>query len=65
MKSWRIYFFVFIPLWVTGMVAAHYYGLKPVLLVGGVLVISILLYERLVKRRSWRAILWGTSGPPE
>jgi hypothetical protein len=50
---------IFIPLSVVAMASQYWFGFHNILLpIIGLLVVT-LLYQRFVKKRTWRSITWG------
>jgi CBS-domain-containing membrane protein len=47
------------------MLAGHRFGFEPVAVVGAVILVGALLYQRLVNKRTWHSILWGVYASKE
>ncbi|MDE2171744.1 MAG: hypothetical protein KGJ57_20330 [Sphingomonadales bacterium] len=58
-KAWGKWLLAFIPLFSVTSIAIEHLPSYFVQIVLALLLIATLLYQRLVRRRSWRSILWG------
>jgi ABC-type sugar transport system permease subunit len=58
-KAWLSWLLLFVPLFAAVLVGMNWLGLSLIfpILIG--LLLAVLLYQRLIRRRSWRSIMWG------
>ena len=58
-KAWRNWLLIFVPLFAVGMAANYWFGFYAILPLLIVMLVVTLLYQRVVKKRTWRSIMWG------
>jgi len=58
-SAWQKWLLLFIPLFAIEMAGMYWFGFGLVMPVMLALLIAVLLYQRIINRRSWRSILWG------
>ena len=62
-RAWRNWAVIFIPCFGVSMIAIERFGLYRSLPILVLLSATVLMYQRYVKKRTWRSILWGGGGP--
>lgn len=63
--AWRNWLMRFVPLMSVYLGVTHWFGFRATLpLIIGVLILT-LLYQRYVKKRTWRSIMWGVYASDE
>lgn len=58
-KAWGKWLLMFLPLFAASMVAIYLFGLSTILPLILAILVGVILYQRFVKKRTWRSILWG------
>jgi hypothetical protein len=64
-NAWRNWVLAFVPSFAIAMSAAHWLGFNLVIPFLLVLLVTQLLYQRLVNGRTWDSILWGVHSSRE
>ncbi|HSG34069.1 MAG TPA: hypothetical protein VLA37_06005 [Sphingomonadaceae bacterium] len=64
-SAWLRWFALWIPLMMAILVASVWLEFNSIM--GGVtaLLVGVLLYQRIINKRSWRSILWGVHAKDE
>ncbi|CUH86124.1 hypothetical protein PH5382_00030 [Phaeobacter sp. CECT 5382] len=58
-KAWRDWLKMFLPLMAVVWFAMYWFGFNAIMPWLIVMIIVTLCYQRFVKKRSWRSIMWG------